>query len=206
MVKYQLVEYHSLPGYLKDNEFIRGHYLSEWPVKQALLSVFTIHNETLNVWTVIPLVGSEEGGVYAIFALPCDGREVVSDRSLTQEEEGDWTLIPNADIAVSFIHLMFQLIRTVVNQGYFGVPTELFTDKLFCNWVVTPVSNHLTELNCIAHGFAYELIPILDHWKEFWKAVTRLQEPQGFEDRVDCPGVNSRIQSQKKKKKKQRER
>ncbi|CAH9110840.1 unnamed protein product [Cuscuta epithymum] len=50
-VKYQLVEYHSLPGYLKDNEFIIGHYRSEWPLKQALLSVFTIHNETLNVWT-----------------------------------------------------------------------------------------------------------------------------------------------------------
>ncbi|XP_073018698.1 heptahelical transmembrane protein 4-like isoform X2 [Primulina eburnea] len=51
-VKYQLVEYHSLPGYLKDNEYILGHYRSEWPLKQALLSVFTIHNETLNVWTV----------------------------------------------------------------------------------------------------------------------------------------------------------
>ncbi|XP_073018697.1 heptahelical transmembrane protein 4-like isoform X1 [Primulina eburnea] len=50
-VKYQLVEYHSLPGYLKDNEYILGHYRSEWPLKQALLSVFTIHNETLNVWT-----------------------------------------------------------------------------------------------------------------------------------------------------------
>lgn len=50
-VKYQLVEYHSLPGYLRDNEFIVGHYRSEWPLKQVLLSMFTIHNETLNVWT-----------------------------------------------------------------------------------------------------------------------------------------------------------
>ncbi|XP_051141489.1 heptahelical transmembrane protein 4-like [Andrographis paniculata] len=50
-VKYQLVEYHSLPGYLKDNEYILGHYRCEWPLKQVLLSVFTVHNETLNVWT-----------------------------------------------------------------------------------------------------------------------------------------------------------
>ncbi|KAK3006369.1 hypothetical protein RJ639_017480 [Escallonia herrerae] len=50
-VKYQLVEYHSLPGYLKDNEYIIGHYRSEWPMKQILMSVFSIHNETLNVWT-----------------------------------------------------------------------------------------------------------------------------------------------------------
>lgn len=50
-VKYQLVEYHSLPGFLRDNEFIIGHYRSEWPLKQVFLSMFTIHNETLNVWT-----------------------------------------------------------------------------------------------------------------------------------------------------------
>lgn len=50
-VKYQLVEYHSLPGYLRDNEYILGHYRSEWPLKQVLLSIFSIHNETLNVWT-----------------------------------------------------------------------------------------------------------------------------------------------------------
>ncbi|KAI4382107.1 hypothetical protein MLD38_008111 [Melastoma candidum] len=50
-VKYQLVEYHSLPGYLRDNEYILGHYRVEWPLKQILLSIFTIHNETLNVWT-----------------------------------------------------------------------------------------------------------------------------------------------------------
>ncbi|KAL3525587.1 hypothetical protein ACH5RR_013959 [Cinchona calisaya] len=50
-MKYQLVEYHSLPGYLKDNEYILGHYRSEWPLKHIFLSIFTIHNETLNVWT-----------------------------------------------------------------------------------------------------------------------------------------------------------
>ncbi|GMN34900.1 hypothetical protein TIFTF001_004970 [Ficus carica] len=50
-VKYQLVEYHSLPEYLRDNEFIIGYYRSEWPLKQAFLSIFSIHNETLNIWT-----------------------------------------------------------------------------------------------------------------------------------------------------------
>lgn len=50
-MKYQLVEYHSLPGYLRDNEYIIGHYRSEWPLKHVLLSMFSIHNETLNVWT-----------------------------------------------------------------------------------------------------------------------------------------------------------
>uniref|UniRef100_A0A7N0TR56 Uncharacterized protein n=1 Tax=Kalanchoe fedtschenkoi TaxID=63787 RepID=A0A7N0TR56_KALFE len=50
-VKYQLVEYHALPAYMRDNEYIHRYYRSEWPLKQVLLSVFTIHNETLNVWT-----------------------------------------------------------------------------------------------------------------------------------------------------------
>ncbi|CAO2833920.1 unnamed protein product [Amaranthus hypochondriacus] len=50
-VRYQLVEYHSLPTFLRDNEYILGHYRSEWPLKQVLFSIFTIHNETLNVWT-----------------------------------------------------------------------------------------------------------------------------------------------------------
>ena len=50
-VKYQLVEYHSLPRYLRDNEYILSHYRSEWPLKQVFLSIFYIHNKTLNVWT-----------------------------------------------------------------------------------------------------------------------------------------------------------
>ncbi|RDX63310.1 Heptahelical transmembrane protein 4, partial [Mucuna pruriens] len=50
-LKYQLVEYNSLPAYLRDNEFILGYYRAEWPLKQIFLSIFSIHNETLNVWT-----------------------------------------------------------------------------------------------------------------------------------------------------------
>lgn len=50
-LKYQLVEYNSLPPFLRDNEFIIGSYRSEWPLKHIFLSIFSIHNETLNVWT-----------------------------------------------------------------------------------------------------------------------------------------------------------
>lgn len=49
--QYELVEYHVLPEYLRDNEYILRHYRSDWPMKETLLSIFTIHNETLNIWT-----------------------------------------------------------------------------------------------------------------------------------------------------------
>lgn len=49
--QYELVEYHVLPEYLRDNEYILRHYRSDWPMKETLLSMFTIHNETLNIWT-----------------------------------------------------------------------------------------------------------------------------------------------------------
>ncbi|KAK8962771.1 hypothetical protein KSP40_PGU011326 [Platanthera guangdongensis] len=49
--KWELVDYDSLPEFLKHNEFILDHYRSEWPLKQTICSVFSLHNETLNIWT-----------------------------------------------------------------------------------------------------------------------------------------------------------
>lgn len=49
--KSELVSYDELPEFLRHNEFIVNYYRSEWPVKEALLSAFSIHNETINVWT-----------------------------------------------------------------------------------------------------------------------------------------------------------
>ncbi|GJN08749.1 hypothetical protein PR202_ga26703 [Eleusine coracana subsp. coracana] len=49
--KYELVGYEALPEFLKHNEFVLDYYRSEWPIKQALLSIFSVHNDTINVWT-----------------------------------------------------------------------------------------------------------------------------------------------------------
>ncbi|KAL2455849.1 Heptahelical transmembrane protein 2 [Abeliophyllum distichum] len=47
----KLLKYEELPEYLKDNEFIRDYYRCEWPLYHVVLSLFSLHNETLNVWT-----------------------------------------------------------------------------------------------------------------------------------------------------------
>ncbi|KAK3130913.1 hypothetical protein QOZ80_6BG0499580 [Eleusine coracana subsp. coracana] len=49
--KCTLVSYHELPDYMKENEFILNYYRSEWPILNAVLSLFSWHNETINIWT-----------------------------------------------------------------------------------------------------------------------------------------------------------
>jgi hypothetical protein len=49
--KYELSEFHSSPDYIRDNEYILRHYRSDWPIPESLLSTFSIHNKTLNIWT-----------------------------------------------------------------------------------------------------------------------------------------------------------
>lgn len=47
----KLVKFEALPDYMQDNEYIRDYYRCEWPLKDIALSVFSWHNETLNIWT-----------------------------------------------------------------------------------------------------------------------------------------------------------
>lgn len=49
--EYRLLEYHALPDYLKDNEYILSHYRADLTFSQALNSLFRMHNETVNIWT-----------------------------------------------------------------------------------------------------------------------------------------------------------
>lgn len=49
--EYVLVSYDELPEYMKENEYIRNYYRSEWPISHSFFSLFSWHNETINIWT-----------------------------------------------------------------------------------------------------------------------------------------------------------
>ncbi|XP_010525797.1 PREDICTED: heptahelical transmembrane protein 2-like [Tarenaya hassleriana] len=47
----RLLKFEELPEYMKDNEYILDHYRCEWSLRHTFLSIFSLHNETLNIWS-----------------------------------------------------------------------------------------------------------------------------------------------------------
>ncbi|XP_038700520.1 heptahelical transmembrane protein 2-like [Tripterygium wilfordii] len=80
--KRRLMKYGDLPEYLKDNEYILDYYRCEWPLKDAFLSIFSWHNETLNVWT--HLVGFSIFAALTVMSLTEDGGGLISNFSRKQ--------------------------------------------------------------------------------------------------------------------------
>jgi len=50
-VKQKLKNFQDLPDFLRDNEFIISGYRHRWSMKETVVSLFQLHNETFNVWT-----------------------------------------------------------------------------------------------------------------------------------------------------------
>lgn len=48
-----LMSFRELPDYMKDNEYILNYYRADWSIRDAFFSVFSFHNESLNVWTFV---------------------------------------------------------------------------------------------------------------------------------------------------------
>ncbi|OEL36557.1 Heptahelical transmembrane protein ADIPOR3 [Dichanthelium oligosanthes] len=148
--RYGLVEYRALPGYLRDNEYIHRHYRCEWPLPQVLLSAFSIHNETLNVWThLIGFFIFLALTIYTATQVP----NVVDIQSLQHLPD----VLRNADIH----KIQAELVSCLPSLPHLSDLQKL-KDELKSSWdsmeVLPYLSRwHLLELlsNCLPHRFTH---------------------------------------------------
>ncbi|CAL4921592.1 unnamed protein product [Urochloa decumbens] len=162
--RYGLVEYRALPGYLRDNEYIHRHYRCEWPLPQVLLSAFSIHNETLNVWT--HLIGFFIFLVLTIYTAT-QVPSVVDIQSLQHLPD----VLRNADIH----KIQAELLSCLPSLPHLSDLQKL-KDELKSSWNSMEVLPslprwHLLELlsNCLPHRFTHTnetSLSVLQNMKE----------------------------------------
>ncbi|KAG2621069.1 hypothetical protein PVAP13_3NG224263 [Panicum virgatum] len=103
--KCELIRYEALPDWLKDNEFIHGYYRCEWPMKETILSIFSIHNETLNVWShLIGFLLFLCLTIFTAMVIPRDGNSSSSSWSSRSSSAYWGDLVEMANITVALRH------------------------------------------------------------------------------------------------------
>lgn len=94
--KCELIAYDALPDWLKDNEFIHGYYRCEWPMKETILSIFSIHNETLNVWShLIGFLLFLCLTIFTAMVIPRDGNSSSRNNASMRDYWGDLMMAAN---------------------------------------------------------------------------------------------------------------
>nr|TKW29029.1 hypothetical protein SEVIR_3G368600v2 [Setaria viridis] len=102
--KCELIGYEALPEWLKDNEFIHGYYRCEWPMKETILSIFSIHNETLNVWHLIGFLLFLCLTIFTAMVIPRDGNNNSSWSSSGSRAAYWGDLVEMANMTVALRH------------------------------------------------------------------------------------------------------
>lgn len=148
-VKYQLVEYHALPGYLRDNEYIVGHYRSEWPLKQILLSIFTIHNETLNVWTHLI-------GFFLFLALTVYTAKMVPSMDLHSLQHRIPDVLRKADL-----HKLHADLHRLTDGLKTSLPSGWHVMELLYNCLPERISHGNYTDMCVLHSVKEELANLI---------------------------------------------
>ena len=123
-----LVDFDALPEYLKDNQFIRNYYRCEWPLKDTVLSIFSLHNETMNIWThlvgfliflrmMIMSLNDGESIRNVMASFSGDGRDIMATSKMMNQSNSSTTLLTLANTNTSAVSESFPIWPWLVFLG-----------------------------------------------------------------------------------------
>lgn len=114
ITKKSLTDWHNLPGWLRDNEFITNHYRVDWSAWDSFKSLFKVHNETGNIWT--HLIGFLIFVVLTVVTVYLRPAPLTVGKDLVLRVEA--TLL---DLGRSSMHELYELEQRLVRAGASGL-------------------------------------------------------------------------------------